>query len=85
MKGSGKTDDRKGHVRFEAGGAGDGFTVELVRHRQTKETVTDRLHLIDIAPVLNPTHFENKSPPDLRFKGLISKVVGTFSFCLTDS
>jgi len=39
MKGSGKPDDRKGHVRFDAAGAGDGFTVELVRHRQTKETV----------------------------------------------
>ncbi len=38
-KGSGKPDDRKGHVRFEAAGAGDGFTVRLVRHRQTKGTV----------------------------------------------
>jgi hypothetical protein len=38
MKGSGKPDDRKGHVRFDAAGAGNGFTVELVRHRQTKET-----------------------------------------------
>jgi len=37
-KGSGKPDDRKGHVRFEVAGAGDGFTVRLVRHRQTKET-----------------------------------------------
>ena len=39
MKGSGKSDDRKGHVRFDVAGAGNGFTVELVRHRQTKETV----------------------------------------------
>ena len=38
MKGSGKPDDRKGQVRFDAAGAGNGFTVELVRHRQTKET-----------------------------------------------
>ena len=38
MKGSGKPDDRKGQVRFEVAGAGDGFTVRLVRHRQTKET-----------------------------------------------
>src|ERR671918_2420595 len=38
MKGSGKPDDRKGHVRFDVAGAGNGFTVELVRHRQTKET-----------------------------------------------
>ena len=55
MKGSGKPDDRKGHVRFEAAGAGDGFTVKLVRHRQTKETETDKLHLRDTAPVLDPT------------------------------
>jgi hypothetical protein len=26
-----------------------------VRHRQTKETVTDRLHLRNTAPVLDPT------------------------------
>src|SRR5439155_24426875 len=38
MKGSGKPDDRKGQVRFDVAGAGNGFTVELVRHRQTKET-----------------------------------------------
>jgi hypothetical protein len=38
VKGSGKPDDRKGQVRFDVAGAGNGFTVELVRHRQTKET-----------------------------------------------
>jgi hypothetical protein len=38
MKGSGKPDYRKGHVRFDVAGAGNGFTVELVRRRQTKET-----------------------------------------------
>jgi hypothetical protein len=43
--GSGKPDDRKGHVRFDVAGAGNGFMVELVRHRQTKETVTDKVHL----------------------------------------
>ena len=58
MKGSGKPDDRKGQIRFEVAGAGDGFTVRLVRHRQTKETVTDRLHLRDTAPVLDPTDYE---------------------------
>ena len=56
MKGSGKPDDRKGQVRFDVAGAGDGFTVRLVRHRQTKETVTDRLHLRNTAPVLDPTN-----------------------------
>ena len=55
MKGSGKPDDRKGQVRFEAAGAGDGFTVRLVRHRQTKGAATDKLHLRDTAPVLDPT------------------------------
>jgi len=39
VKGSGKPDDRKGQVRFDVAGAGNGFTVRLVRHRQTKETV----------------------------------------------
>ena len=29
--------------------------MRLVRHRQTKETVTDRIHLRDTAPVLDPT------------------------------
>lgn len=38
MKNTGKPDDRKGQVRFDVAGAGNGFTVELVRHRQTKET-----------------------------------------------
>ncbi len=57
VKGSGKPDDRKGHVRFEVAGAGNGFTVRLVRHRQTKGTATDRLHLRDTAPVLDPTDF----------------------------
>ena len=55
MKGSGKPDDRKGQVRFEVAGAGNGFMVRLVRHRQTKGTVTDRQHLRDTAPVLDPT------------------------------
>jgi hypothetical protein len=55
MKNSGKPDDRKGQVRFDAAGAGNGFTVTLVRHRQTKETATDRRHLRNTAPVLDPT------------------------------
>ncbi len=42
MKGSGKPDDRKGHVRFDAAGAGDGFMAMLVRHCQTKGAETDR-------------------------------------------
>jgi hypothetical protein len=46
----------RGHVRFDAAGAGNGFTVKLVRNCQTKETVTDRLDLRDTAPLLDPTH-----------------------------
>jgi len=61
VKGSGKPDDRKGQVRFDVAGAGNGFTVRLVRHRRTKETVTDRLHLRNTAPVLDPTDHEKIS------------------------
>ena len=61
MKGSGKPDDRKGQVRFDVAGAGNGFTVRLVRHRQTKETVTDRLHLRNTAPVLDPTFWQSST------------------------
>jgi hypothetical protein len=55
VKGSGKPDDRKGQVRFDAAGAGDGFTGVLVRHCQTKEAGTDRHSLRNTAPVLDPT------------------------------
>jgi hypothetical protein len=34
------------------------FTVRPVRHRQTKETDTDRLHLRDTASVLDPTRLK---------------------------
>ncbi|MGH7770993.1 MAG: hypothetical protein ACREQA_02005 [Candidatus Binatia bacterium] len=64
-EGSGKPDDRKGHVRFEAAGAGNGFTVELVRHRQTKEAETDRSHLRNTAPVLDPTNLATADTPQL--------------------
>jgi hypothetical protein len=47
VKGSGKPDDRKGHVRFDAAGAGDGFMAMLVRHCQTKGAETDR-HFLQI-------------------------------------
>ena len=57
---------RKGHVRFEVAGAGNGFTVKLVRHRLTKETVTDRLHLRDTAPVLDPTFSQLDNPRNLK-------------------
>jgi hypothetical protein len=55
MKISGKPDDRKGHVRFDAAAAGNGFTVRLMRHRQTKETVNRYASSKDTAPVLDPT------------------------------
>ena len=48
-----KPDDRKGQVRFDAAGAGNEFTVELVR-RQTKET-EQIASPTNAAPVLDPT------------------------------
>jgi hypothetical protein len=74
MKGSGKPDDRKGQVRFDAAGAGDGFTVRLVRHRQTKETGTDRLHLRDTAPVLDPTAYLKNAKSDFLYERRVSRV-----------
>ena len=40
---------------FDEAGAGNGFTVRLVRHSQRKRGATDRLNLRNAAPVLDPT------------------------------
>ena len=40
---------------FDEAGAGNGFTVRLVRHSQRKGGATDRLNLRNAAPVLDPT------------------------------
>jgi hypothetical protein len=39
----------------DAAGAGNGFTVLLLRHSQRKRGATDRLDLRNTAPVLDPT------------------------------
>ena len=43
------------HAPFDEAGAGDGLTVELVRHSQRKRGATDRLHLRSTAPAPDPT------------------------------
>ena len=40
-------------------GAGNGFTVRLMRHSQRKRGETDRLDLRNTAPVLDPTPFSS--------------------------
>ena len=72
MKGSGKPDDRKGQVRFEVAGAGDGFTVKLVRHRQTKETEQ-----------IGSTYGIPRQSSTLQFYFLFVRTKGVRSFTLT--
>src|SRR5450432_2453795 len=43
------------HAGCDAAGAGNGFTVWLVRHSQRKRGATDRPDLRNTAPVLDPT------------------------------
>src|SRR3954454_127936 len=43
------------HAGCDAAGAGNGFTVRLLRHSQRKRGATDRLDLRNTAPVLDPT------------------------------
>ena len=43
------------HAGCDVAGAGDGFTVGLLRHSQRKRGETDRPDLRDTAPVLDPT------------------------------
>ena len=45
MKQTGERNAGKPHVAFDAAGAGNGFTNELVRHSQRKQGATDRLTL----------------------------------------
>ena len=50
------------HAACEEAGAGNGFTVRLVRHSQRKRGVTDRPRLRSTAPALDPTgHYETYS------------------------
>src|SRR5664280_2286674 len=43
------------HAGCDAAGAGNGFTVWLLRHSQRKRGATARLDLRNTAPVLDPT------------------------------
>src|ERR1039457_3694119 len=45
------------HAGCDAAGAGNGFTVWLLRHSQRKRGATDRPDLRNTAPVLDPTDF----------------------------
>ena len=45
----------KPYAPFDVAGAGDGFTVGLVRHSQRKRGATARLDLRSTAPALDPT------------------------------
>jgi hypothetical protein len=43
------------HAGFDEAGAGNQFTVRLLRHSQRKRRETDRPNLRNMAPVLDPT------------------------------
>jgi len=43
------------HAGCDVAGAGNGFTVRLLRHSQRKRGATDRPDLRNTAPVLDPT------------------------------
>jgi hypothetical protein len=52
MKQTGKPSAGNPHAGFDVAGAGNGLTVQLVRHSQRKRGETDRLNLQSAAPVL---------------------------------
>ena len=54
-KQTGKPSAGNPHAGFDVAGAGNGFTVRLVRHSQRKRGATDRPNLRSTAPVLDPT------------------------------
>src|SRR5947208_506407 len=51
------------HAGCDVAGAGNGFTVWLVRHSQRKRGATDRPDLRNTAPVLDPTGQGPAMPP----------------------
>src|ERR1700758_4797302 len=55
MKLTGKPSAGNPHAGFDVAGAGNQFTVRLVRHSQRKRGATDRPDLRSAAPVLDPT------------------------------
>src|SRR5258708_26802157 len=50
------------HAGCDVAGAGNGFTVWLLRHSQRKRGATARLNLRNTAPVLDPTGLWKESP-----------------------
>src|ERR1035438_4169332 len=50
------------HAGCDVAGAGNGFTVWLLRHSQRKRGATDRPDLRNTAPVLDPTDRWNPEP-----------------------
>jgi hypothetical protein len=53
------------HAGCDVAGAGNGFTVWLLRHSQRKRGATARLNLRNTAPVLDPTGFSSAIGPSL--------------------
>src|SRR5450755_450356 len=49
------------HAGCDVAGAGNGFTVRLLRHSQRKRGATDRPDLRNTAPVLDPPGFSEAS------------------------
>src|SRR6266478_3626724 len=49
------------HAGCDVAGAGNGFTVWLLRHSQRKRGATARLNLRNTAPVLDPTRVDLNS------------------------
>src|ERR1700679_999348 len=54
------------HAGCDVAGAGNGFTVWLLRHSQRKRGETARLDLRNTAPVLDPTSFAFPMEPVCR-------------------
>src|ERR1019366_7525376 len=50
------------HAGCDVAGAGNGFTVWLLRHSQRKRGATARLDLRNTAPVLDPTEGDLRRP-----------------------
>src|SRR5208283_1139074 len=57
VKCAGARSARNPHAACDEAGAGNGLTVELVRHSQRKRGETDRPHLRSTAPAPDPTRW----------------------------
>src|SRR6266571_2168557 len=75
-KEAGKPSAGKQHAGFDAAGAGNHFTVQIMRHSQRKRRDPARLNLRSMAPVLDPTaaaagaaHCGLQSAPQCLVKG----------------